>query len=204
MERKKRTSKPKTLSQSIKIKPEQIRREEEVFIRIPGATQSENIPSWLPTADDLSYLNFQRGNSLAGWRAFKTNMDQGCYPSIWVLRWLYQTFSKYIEGKGSLSLEELFGFRSSYQGASTIFESNETDQQNSHIGLMVASLIGFGKKPGKAIELVADKVCLDIGTVRNIYYEMKKKYPSALKEIKENCGRNPHLIQEEPFKQFLK
>jgi hypothetical protein len=201
----KRAGKPKTLSQSLKIKPEQISKEEQpVFVRIPGAIQGENIPLWLATADELSYSNFQRGDSLAAWRAFKTNMDQGCYPSTWVLEWLYKVFSKYEEGKGNPPLEKLFGFQDDYQGASTIFEINETNRQNSWLALQVASLVGFGKKPGKAISLVADKMFLNAGTVRNIYYRMKKKYPTALKEIEENCRRNPRFFQEEPFKHFKK
>lgn len=199
----KKTGKPKTLSQSIKVRPDQIPKEEQpVFVRMPRAAQGENIPSWLARADELSYSDFQDGNSLAAWRAFKTNMDQGYYPSTWVLKWLYKVFSKYEEGKGNLPLEELFGFRSDYQGASTIFEKKETDRQNAWVAVMVASLIGFGKRPGEAISLVADKVFLDAGTVRNIYSRMKKQYPARLKEIQVNCRLNPHFIQEEPFKHF--
>jgi hypothetical protein len=200
----KRTGKTKTLSQSLKIKPGQIPREETVFVKMSGATQGAKIPSWLTTADELSYLDFKRGNSLAAWRAFKTNMDQGYYPSPWILKWLYEVFSKYEEGKGNLPLEELFGFRSDYQGASTIFEIKETYRQNAWIAFMVASLVGFGEGPGEAIKMVADKVFLDVGTVRNISSRMRRKHPAAIKEIEENCRRNPHFRQEEPFKHFHK
>lgn len=200
----KKRGKPKTLSRSIKVKPDQIPREEPAFVRMPGAMQNENIPSWLSTADQLSYSEFQRGNSLAAWRAFKTNLDQGYYPSTWVLEWLNKVFSRYEEGKGKDPLEELFGFRDNYQGASTIFEINETNRQYAWIAVMAASLVGFGKEPGEAIEMVADKACLGIETVRNIISRMKKKHPTVFKEIEENSRRNPHLIQEEPFKHFLK
>jgi len=192
------------MKKNSRIPKKQTRTEEPAFVRIPGAEHAGEIPSWLPMADEKNHRNFLDGNPLAGLRALKTNMDHGYYPSTWVLGWLYDVFSKYEKGKGSLSLEELFGFRGSGQGASTIFETKETDGQNAWIALMVASLCGLGKKRGEAIKLVAEKRFLDAGTVRNIFYMMNKKNPSRIKELEENARNHPDLINEEPFKQFLK
>ena len=207
----KKTGKSKASSRSLAVKwdgknepLDSIESRPAILVKIPDVAQDQNIPSKVKTSHDMLFWKFQDSQPLAGLAAFKSMMDFGFYPPIWVLKWLYRIFSKYTEAKGNLPLEELFGFRSDYQGASTIFEAKEISGQNSIVCLYIASLIGLGKKPGEAIRLVGDKICLDAGTIRNIYYRTKKKYFVALKKIESNMRRASPSDQKEFLEVFFK